>query len=141
MYYLVQLELPKSLTKIGLKLIMGCNNLTSVLSHITDPYSISNKTFIGEERYEADTWVYSPSHATLYVPIGELAAYQSLAGWNYFAEIKEMDQVTGVEHITNVDGHDAVHYDLTGKVISPTAKGLHIVKFKNNRSVKVMNGN
>lgn len=138
MYNLVKLELPKSLKKIGLRLIMGCGNLTTVISHITNPYAISNLTFVDTEKYEADSWVHTPSPATLYVPKGELTAYQALAGWTCFAEIKEMEENTRIEHISNVVSHDAVHYDLTGKTISPTAKGLHVVKLGNNKSVKVM---
>ena len=140
MLNLVRLELPESLTKIGMNLIMGCENLTTVICHITNPYAISSRTFIYDEKYEEDswTWIFTPSYATLYVPEGELTAYQSLVGWNCFAEIKEMKQDTGIGNTTDVDRHNAVHYDLTGKTISPAARGLHIVKTGNNRSVKVI---
>ena len=137
MYNLTKLELPNSLTNIGLKLIMGCNNLTSVLSHITPPYPINYLTFVSTEKFESGAWVHTPSTATLYVPKGELAAYQALAGWNCFAEIKEMDK-TGIADITAIAPHNAVHYDLSGKVVNPTAKGLHIVKYGNKKSVKVI---
>lgn len=138
MYNLVQLELPKSLNTIGVKLIAGCGNLTSVKCNITDPYAISNQTFVEGVSFVVDRWVLTPSKATLYVPQGELSAYQALSGWNYFAEIKEFDPTTTITSINNVDGKDAVHYDMTGKVVSPTAKGLHIVKHGNNRAVKVL---
>jgi hypothetical protein len=117
---------------------MGCGNLTTVISYITNPYAISSLTFVNTEKYEAASWVHTPSPATLYVPKGELTAYQALTGWNCFAEIKEIEENTRIEHIPNVVIHDAVHYDLTGKTISPAAKGLHVIKLGNNKSVKVM---
>ncbi len=47
--------------------------------------------------------------------------------------------VSGVEQILcdeNTIG--TIHYDLLGKVISPTTKGMHIVKYRNGKTLKVL---
>ena len=108
MFNLVQLELPKSLRKIGVRLIIECNNLTSVVSHITPPYAISNLTFVETEHFETNSWMHTPSRATLYVPKGQLTAYQSLKGWNWFAEIKEMSVIGDANDDGTVNTDDIV---------------------------------
>ena len=90
LYELDYLELPKSLTEIGSELIAWDYKLTSVVTHITSPSSISDYTFSQKVDYEGDRWVITPTEATLYVPKGELAAYKHWKGWSYFKDIKEI---------------------------------------------------
>ena len=105
---LVYLELPKSLTKIDRRLIMGDNKLTSVATRNTDPSSISDLTFINSLDRDENGWVLTPSQATLYVPKGKLAVYQRLKGWNYFAEIKEMGEAGDSNNDGTVNKADVV---------------------------------
>ncbi len=73
---LKKLELPSSLKEIGKYVLLNNSSLAAVVSHITDPYAISDKTF-------------SSSSATLYVPIGTKEKYEALSGWTQFAKIVE----------------------------------------------------
>lgn len=123
MYNLVYLELPKSLTKIDRRLILGDNKLTSVATRSTDPSSISDLTFINSLDRDENGWVLTPSQATLYVPKGKLAAYQRLKGWNYFAVIKEMGEAGDSNNDGTVNKSDVV--EIVNAVIgNPSSKFL-----------------
>ena len=87
---LTKLELPATLKEIGDRVIQGCSRLEAVVSHITNPYAVSDYTFT-TSRWNEQTQQYdlTPSPATLYVPIGTKAQYEALAGWKWFAGIEE----------------------------------------------------
>lgn len=90
MYGLTKLELPSSLKEIGVQVIEGCTELMSVVSRNTNPPAISDNTF-ATNRWNEQTQQYdlTPSLATLYVPIGTKAQYESLSGWKWFTDIEE----------------------------------------------------
>ena len=63
--------------------------------------------------------------------------------FNYFEEFVAEVYIngvpaSGVEEIVNDNRNHATHYDLNGKIINPSTKGLHIIKYKSGRSVKVI---
>lgn len=85
------LELPSTLKKIGDGIIRQDHNLEAVVSHIKEPFDISDDTF-DDIRWNDVTHDYDwnlPSSATLYVPIGTKAKYEALSGWTWFANIEE----------------------------------------------------
>lgn len=133
MYNLTQLDLPNSLTKTGYKLIFGCNQLKSVNSYITDPYAISSSTFISELNFvtETNTWVTTPSPATLYVPHGTKEKYEALSGWTTFANIKERpsEKETSIQSIRMKSGKDKI-FDLSGRQMKALRKGVYITNGK-----------
>ncbi|MBR2231372.1 MAG: C10 family peptidase, partial [Prevotella sp.] len=89
MYGLTKLELPNSLKEIGDRVIQGCSRLEAVVSHITNPYAVSDYTFTTSRWNEqAQQYDLTPSPATLYVPVGTKAQYEALAGWKWFAGIE-----------------------------------------------------
>ena len=89
-FELQRLELPSTLTKIGTNIISGCTSLSALVSHMSDPIQV------GEHAFENVNWdnsaqtnVYTPSSATLYVPIGSKSKYVAIPGWTKFAMIEE----------------------------------------------------
>ena len=75
---LSSVTLPSSITSIGQSAFYGCNNLTSVEVGFSTPLSISASSFSNR------------ANATLYVPIGSKAAYQTADYWKEFKEIVEV---------------------------------------------------
>ena len=93
MYGLTKLELPATLKEIGERVIQDCSRLEAVVSHITNPYAVSDNTFAtsrwNEQTQQNDL---TPSPATLYVPIGTKTQYEALSGWKWFTDIEEGEQ-------------------------------------------------
>ena len=117
---LTSVTIPNSVTSIGSSAFYGCSGLNSVTSLNPTPPSINSSTF---KSYTA----------TLKVPKGSKAAYQTADYWKEFTNINEID-VTGVKDI-HMDNHqNTVIYDLNGrKLVTPT-KGVCII---NGRKVLV----
>jgi sorbitol-specific phosphotransferase system component IIA len=87
---LQKITLPSTLKSIGGYLIHYSSSVSAVISHLTTPIQISNNTF-GTEYWNSNTqqYEYSPSTATLYVPIGTKSKYEEIAGWTMFRAIEE----------------------------------------------------
>ena len=89
-YGLQKVILPSTLTSIGESAFASNNNLSVVVSHIQPPFAISANVFGNEEwNSETQSYDYTPSAATLYVPEGTTAKYQALEGWMMFANMFE----------------------------------------------------
>ena len=87
---LKKLELPSSLKEIGENVILNNSSLAAVVSHISEPFAVSDKTFVNQSwNYDTQQYDYTPSPATLYVPIGTKEKYEALSGWTQFAKIVE----------------------------------------------------
>ena len=87
---LKKLELPSSLKEIGENVILNNSSLAAVVSHISEPFAVSDKTFVNQSwNYDTQQYDYTPSPATLYVPIGTKEKYEALSGWTQFAKIEE----------------------------------------------------
>lgn len=87
---LQKLTLPSTLTSIGNYVINYCSSLSAVISHIQDPFYISDYTFVNTSWNSTTEQndIY-PSPATLYVPAGTKSKYQAISGWTKFAGIEE----------------------------------------------------
>lgn len=96
-YQLSKLVLPNSLTRIGYGIIAGDKNLQEVISHIQNPFQVSNYTFMLRSDWNNETQQETifPHTATLYVPKGTKSAYENAGGWDMFAAIMEQDVVAG----------------------------------------------
>ena len=78
------LTLPANLKKIKEMGLINLNNLTLITSHIQKPAGV-----LEEGAFE--NWYTNPyEQATLYVPVGTLAAYQADENWAKFQHIVEM---------------------------------------------------
>ena len=89
-HWVETVELPASLTSIGDKAFGNISYLTSVVSHISKPFAISDNVF-----GVVDGDVITPPTATLSVPAGSQEAYEKTEGWKKFSSIMEMDTLPG----------------------------------------------
>ena len=97
--WLTKIELPSTLTSIGNKAFLGLKNinyLESVVSHATNPISITKDVFGVED---GDN-IIAPT-ATLTVPFGSKAKYEKAVGWKEFQETKQMPPTVDIATIVN----------------------------------------
>ena len=86
---LKKLVLPSTLTSIGYWIISGCNSLVTVVSHMEKPIYVQPTTFALTSNWNNGNQEFTPSTATLYVPVGSKAEYQKIEGWTKFQAIEE----------------------------------------------------
>ncbi len=82
---LISITIPNSVTSIGDYAFYGCSSLTSIYSFNETPAEIYNRSF-------------SNYDATLYIPLGSLAAYKAANHWKKFANIVEFEP-TAIEDV------------------------------------------
>lgn len=78
---------------------------------------------------------------TLHVLASALEDYKNTAPWCQFFNIEgESYETLGIYStlVNESDCSSAVHYNMSGMRISPKEKGLHIIKFKNGMSKKIV---
>ena len=77
--------------------------------------------------FEDDTF----ENATLYVPTGSKALYQSAESWKKFKNIVELESlsINGV-NVKDDNGSDNNVYNLRGQRLSTPQKGLNIINGK-----------
>ena len=130
---LTSIVIPNSVTSIGQYAFYDCTGLTSVISLIEEPFEINENTFYN--------WVGDHDEfttATLYVPAGTKAKYESTPAWNKFANIVEgiENAVKSVE--TDAQVEETVRYNVGGQRISTPQKSLNIVKMSDGTTRKIM---
>ena len=93
---LSKIILPSTLKTIGSYLI-GNTGVSAVVSHIQEPFKISNYVF-GTSQWDSELQanVFQPCSATLYVPEGTKEKYQQYEGWTMFKAIEEGDVLEAV---------------------------------------------
>lgn len=105
------LTIPKTVTSMAVLAFNGCRNLTSVTSYIENPFYIEDAVF---EYTNPNTHSDVFTSATLYVPKGTKAKYQSQYGWKNFKNIVEMggdEPAAQLEVSFQMNAVDGVVYD------------------------------
>jgi|GEM_PF-1477192 len=95
-YSLTSITIPSSVTSIDNFAFRSCRGLTSVTALNPTPVSISSNVFTNR------------TNATLYVPTGSKAAYESADYWKEFKEIVEIEVLDG--NYSDLDDFDNVVY-------------------------------
>ena len=136
---LTLVNIPNSVTSIGECAFYGCTDLTSIISLIEEPFEIEDDVF---EMADDVPWDYEITSefttATLYVPTGTKAKYESTPAWNMFTNIVEgiENDVKSVE--TDAKTEETERYNIGGQRINSPQKGLNIVKMSNGTTRKVV---
>jgi hypothetical protein len=107
--------IPNSLTSIGGRAFSGCSGLSIIISEIRNPFEIGEYVFNSYNKNIYDT-------ATLIVPKGTKAKYQTTVGWSNFTNIKEI-----LDGDVNLDGkvNDADVKDIANYIMGMTPEGFY----------------
>ena len=153
---LTSLVIPNGIKTIQKGTVYGCSSLTS----ITIPRSIA---YIQDEAFKncaslTDVWCYaeivpkpdyysydnafnnSPvSSATLHVPAESLESYKTTSPWSSFGNIVPLtqDEIDAVGDVGEDVAMDMEHFDLQGRIISKTQKGLNVIRMSDGSAKKV----
>ncbi len=84
---LTEITIPSSVTSIAEQAFAHNQNLTTVISYITNPFDINDNVFAKGWDFSSTTYP-----ETLKVPYGTKALYQAKTGWNKITNIVEMDE-------------------------------------------------
>lgn len=114
--------IPSSVTSIGNNAFYNCASLTGVMSLIQEPFEISERVF---QYYDSG---YKFTTATLYVPKGTKEKYEATPAWNQFQNIEEIDLSEVNSIISERETKVTEHYDLSGRRVSESQRGLNIVR-------------
>jgi len=107
--------IPSSVTKIGGECFKSCDSLKDLYVFIPTPLPI---------RYDDFGYSYN---AILHVPVGCKNSYQAAEYWNYFKEIVEDTNITGISEITTKVVTQQQVFTLDGTQISKPRKGMNII--------------
>ena len=119
---LKSLELPSTLNNIGTELIIGNGNLVSLVSHIDEPFAVTDDVFVSLKSWNSVTQQYdlTPSKAMLYVPKDSKSKYEALSGWTFFAGIEEGEPkeiiIDGIKYFYVTEGVNATVLQNTYKI-------------------------
>lgn len=119
------LEIPASVYYIGDASVMHCGVLESVTSYSTIPSWYTYPVF-PDQAYQ---------DATLYVPRGSKASYQSAEGWSNFQKIEEMDGQQGASEEDWRALEEAINYAM---IVADRANGNSCVEPSAVEELKVM---
>jgi len=155
---LTSITIPNSVTSIGDHAFSDCRGLTSITipssvtsigalafyrsTHISSIYMESPQP-PSETSIEALVGITGPPFfvtLTIYVPVGSREAYSTVAPWNE-CTIEEYDAATGigsVEAAASTAPTAVGYYDLHGRRLSAPAKGLHVVRYSDGTTRKVL---
>ena len=104
---ITSITIPSGVTFIGDKAFFDCNGMISVTSLAAEPIDISES----EEVFTAAISIYE--NATLYVPFGSKAKYQTAEGWKNFVHIEELG-------LTPMDEQEDIDYGEGGSIDEKT---------------------
>lgn len=131
---LEKITIGKDVTNIPC-LFNDCYRLKQITCLATEPPVL-------KESYRYDDYTYPTfddevfEKCTLYVPEGSVDAYKKANVWKNFQNI--VGTTTRISKVQDGDFIITKHYDLMGRDISPTAKGIHLVHIFDGKETKVI---
>ncbi len=125
-YGLEEVHLPSTLHEIGNYAFADCTKLTSVVSAMTNPCTISS-VFVNN-RWNGDVQVEEHSSAVLYVPKNSKSNYTSDEKWKEFPNIVEVEMETSGIHDIKTTNHISEQiFSITGRRLLQPQKGINII--------------
>ena len=128
---LTSFTIPNSVTSIGDYAFSGCSGLTDVHCLAEDVPETSSNTFNS-----------SPiGSATLHVPASAFEAYKTTVPWNRFGAIVGLteDEIDAIKDVkTAKEIIEVIRYDLSGRRIENSRKGLNIIRHSDGTARKVL---
>ena len=153
---LTSITIPNSLTSIGDYAFEGCRALTSIIIpnnvkyigerafakcyELKDVYCLA-EALTSVDRYEEQQQLYAdysafqdsyPQYMTLHVPATSIEAYRSSWLWSKFGNIVALTDENlkpmGITEVRVPMNDDDTYYDLFGRKVIPTQKGIYIHK-------------
>ena len=129
---LTSISIPSTVKSIGNMAFYLCDDLISVTINLNTPISIASNMF----------WNYDD--ATLYVPYGSKAAYESADNWNKFNGIVELPPLSPIEFAdADVKALCVANWDADGDGELSKAEAGAVTDlgevFKNNKSINTFN--
>ena len=150
-FSLTAIDIPATVECIEKDAFNDCRYLESVTVHQTIPLSIAGDCF---NWWDQDNGVYQKTKATLYVPKGSKAAYETADGWKDFKEIVEVkfgdadddgevsqDDVELVKEYIMVGKAEGLNFsnaDMNGNKqlnVADIVKMINIIKSKNSQEL------
>jgi hypothetical protein len=128
---LTSVTIPNTVTSIG-KNAFGNIDLESVVSLIEDPFNISNESTFNQT-FSSNTF----KNATLYVPVGTIDKYKATPGWKDFVTIVE-GLPTGMKASERKGPNELKRYDLSGRTIKNSSRGINIIQMNDGTTKKVL---
>lgn len=89
---LTEITIPANVTYIASQAFSQNQNLTTVISYITNPFDINDDVFA--KGWDLSNTTYPQ---TLKVPYGTKALYEAKTGWNKITNIVEMAQTSAIK--------------------------------------------
>ena len=114
---LSSLSIPNSVRNIGSGAFHNCYSLTTINSGIVSPYEIPSGAFYKDTK----------KNATLIVPNGTKALYETTDGWKEFQHISQSG-TSRVESIPVDETSETMIYNLNGQQVKTPQKGILILR-------------
>ena len=132
------ISLPGTLERIGHRAFWGCNKLMDISCKAYYPPTLEydRYSYFGQPYNNFSDKTYE--NAVLLVP-QKNGGYKSRAGWKLFNNVIESDDwINEIQTVNDTDNTEIVRcYDLNGRMVMNTYRGINIIKMRNGTLKKV----
>ena len=126
----ILLTIPSTVTSMG-RAVFANMDLEYVVSQIEDPFALDDDWFF--PTFSSSTY----ENAILYVPAGTIDKYKAKNGWKSFVNIKE-GSPTGMKASERKGSNELKRYDLSGRAVKNSSRGVNIIKLDDGTTKKVL---